>query len=183
MAHRKITTDMIRRHFGPYARIEKKLFGGFRVTTPTGGEVEIQQDGYTMHAGGHDVHSAMIMLGGEAWGGVTAQGPPEFILTMMAHGECTGVDVTPVVEPRSGCGAFILTVIVFFIVHGCAGQLGSPAAFVIASVAAGAVWSLMKNGRKREAQRQAQALRYTFPLVQGSARYSNDEDLRRGGLT
>ena len=48
---------------------------------------------------------------------------------MMAHGECTGVDVTPVVKPRSGCGAFILCVLVFMVVLGLAGKAGSPGAF------------------------------------------------------
>src|SRR5271168_4576627 len=123
MAQRKITETMIYKHFGPYARIEKKLFGGFVVRTPTGGHVEIYQDRHDFHAGGHDVHAALTTLGGEAWGGLTVRGSREYILTMMAHGECTGVDVTPVVEPRSGCGAFILTVIVFFIVQGLAGKL------------------------------------------------------------
>jgi hypothetical protein len=183
MAQRKITEAMIRKYFGLYASIEKKLFGGFRVTTPTGGDVEIQQDKYTIHAGGHDVHAAMAMLGGEAWGGITAQGPPEFIMAMMAHGEFTGVNVIPVVKPGSGCGAFILTVIVFLIVLGLTAKAGSPGATVIAALVAWWVWWLMKKGREREAQRQAQALRYTFPLIHGSARYSSDEDLRRGGLT
>jgi hypothetical protein len=183
MKRRETTEAMIRKYFGPYARIEKKLFGSFVVRTPTGGHVEIEQDKYTIHAGGHDVHAAMTILGGEAWGGITAQGSPEFILAMMAHGECTGVDVTPVVKPRSGCGAFILSVIVFLIVLGLAGKSGAPAGGIMAALAASGVWALMKRSRQREAQQQAQALRYTFPLVYGSARYSSDEDLRRGGLT
>jgi uncharacterized protein (DUF697 family) len=188
MAHRKkkITKAMIRRHFGSRAEIHEKFFGGFIVRMPGGGEVEIDQHEFKIHSGGDDVHQAMTTLGGEAWGGLTASGSAEEIMTMLAHGEASGVDVTPEVKPGCGCLSVFVTFLVFMLVLGMAGgagaATGSAGGFIVATLVAGWVWSLMNNARKREAQRQAQALRYPFPRVQGSARYSTDEDLQKGGL-
>jgi len=182
--HRKITAKMIHRYFGPDAGIEERLFGGFRVTTPTGGDVEITQTEYKLHAGGNDVYEALTLLSNEAWGGMTATGPHEHIVAMMAHGEALGVSVTPKIETGGGCLRVFVAPFVFMMVLGGVIAAGKDQgiALTAAALVTGWVWHSMKKAARREAQRQTQTLRYLFPRVQGSARYSSDEDLRNGGL-
>jgi hypothetical protein len=176
---------MIRRYFGPYAKIRERFFGGFWVTTPSGGDVEIGYGKCKVHAGGADVHEALVLLAAEAWGGMTVQGSAEYVMAMMAHGEATGVNVLPTLKPEGGCMSLFVTVLVFLIVLGIADGtelVAGPGECFIAAFAASIVWRLMRNAAKREARRRAQFLRFPFPYIHGRARYSDDEDLRRGGL-
>ena len=181
---RKITAKMIRRYFGPDAGIEERFFGGFRVTTPTGGEVEITQTEYKLHSGGNDVYEALTLLSNEAWGGMMASGAHEHIVAMMAHGEALGVPVTPQIKSGGGCLRVLVAPFVFMMALGGFISAGGDQGIALTAAALVTfwVWHSMKKAARREAQRQAQALRYLFPRVQGSARYSSDEDLRKGGL-
>jgi hypothetical protein len=172
-----ITRAMIRKCFGPHVTIRRKFFGGFRVTTPTGGEVEIDHHKCKIHAGGSDVYEAVTLLTADAWGDITAEGSAEFNMAMIAHGEALGVNVTPSVPTGCGCLNVLAAAIIFLFVLAITGG-----AFVLAGILAGIAWKLMADDDKREAQREAQAFRFPFPRIHGPARFSNDEDLRKGGL-
>ena len=182
---RKITYQMIQECFGPQAGIEEEFFGdGFRVTTPTGGDVKISQAKCEVHAGGDDVYEAVTRLSTEAWGGMTASGPPEAVAAFIAHGEALGMPVTPEVKAGGGCLRVLVAPFVFMMVAGAVSAAGGGPGigFVAAALVTGWVWNSMKESSEREGRRQAQALRYPFPRIHGSARYSSDEDLRKGGL-
>ena len=182
---RKITSEMIRKYFGPDAGIEEQFFGdGFRVTTTNGGEIEIGQTEFRIRAGGDDVYEAMTLLSAEAWGGLTARGSQENIMAFMAHGEALGVPVTPEVKVAGGCLRIFVAPFVFMMVAGTVECRGRSSHRVYCWRACDRLGLALDEEirRPREARRQAQALRYPFPRIHGSARYSSDEDLRKGGL-
>jgi hypothetical protein len=119
----------------------------------------------------------------EAWGHIRVFGPPEHVAAVMAHAEALGVPVTPEVKTGGGCLRILAAPFVFMIAAGAATTLGAGGGgFIIGGLVAAWVWHGMKKAADRDANRQAQALRYPFPRVHGSARYSTDEDLRKGGL-
>ena len=104
-------------------------------------------------------------------------------MAFMAHGEALGVPVTPEVKVAGGCLRVLVAPFVFMMVAGIVSAAGGPAiGFIAGGLVTGWVWNSMKKSAGREARRQAQALRYPFPRIHGSARYSSDEDLRKGGL-
>jgi hypothetical protein len=182
MAHKTITKAMIRKYFGPSAKIHGKFFGGFHVTTPTGGDLDITQKKFKIHTGGDDVHQAMTLLADEASGGeITVNGSAEGIVAMLAHAEALDVSVTPELKPGCGCLGLFVTILVFMIVLGIAGRESGAVGFVIAALVASWVWSLMKNSRKRDARRRAQALRYPFPRIHGGPRQATRENASQQG--
>jgi hypothetical protein len=180
---RKITPEMIRKYFGPDANVEERFFGGFRVTTRTGGDVEITQTETRLHAGGDDVYEALTLLSAEAWGGMTAFGPHEHVVAMMAHGEALGVSVTPQVKTGGGCLRIFAAPFVFMMALGGVSAAGGHPVigFSAAALVTGWVWNAMKKSAEREGRRQAQVLRYPHPRIHGGHRQATRDDAARQG--
>jgi hypothetical protein len=88
-----ITPEMICKYFGQSARINRGLMGGYRVTTPNGGEIKISQSNIDPIYGGSDVYRAAVLLANEAWGGGKVNGPAAFKLAVIAHSEAEGINM------------------------------------------------------------------------------------------
>ena len=87
-----ITPEMIRKYFGQSAEITS-FMGRYTVKTARGGEIKITQSNINPIYGGREVYRATALLANEAWGGGTVNGPAEFKLAMIAHGEAEGVNM------------------------------------------------------------------------------------------
>ena len=169
-----ITPEMIQPHFGASARITSFL-GRYTVKTARGGEVKISQSNINPICGGSDVYRAAVLLSNEAWGGGRVNGPADFKLATLAHGECEGVDVR--VKER---GLFARTVVAALI-----GFIGidllspGPWAFVWLIVTF-VIWLLLMRGAKRRAQNEMDQMSNRYPRTGGDAHEANDEDLKKG---
>ena len=180
--YKRITKEMVRRHFGSRARIRWIALGAWRVTTQTGGDVTITQTKIRLRSGGDDVYRACVLLAGEAWGGgVANRGSREFMLGAVAHGEAWNVPVRPDYTKR-GAGAKRFFV-AFFIVLGAVkiGIAQSNEGMVFALALAFAVYFAMRHRAKREAQGEAERMGYHYPRVQGTAGAASRDDLERKG--
>jgi hypothetical protein len=177
---KKITKKLIREHFGKRAVIKRKLFGDFHITTPDGGDVELSQTSFKIHAGGKDVYRAMVSLGNDVWGRITVHGPTEHVLSMMAHGEMGGVDIIP--EVRTG-GGFLRFFLVFF-VFAIALYLSEPGERLgpmsVATLVNLVIWKWRKKAELRAARRAGQVYRDLQPDVYGSTRETTHDDAVRG---
>ena len=180
-ARKRITAKMIRRHFGREAEIEEKLFGGFRVTTPTGGDLEIDQTIVKPHAGGEDVYRAMIGLCAEAWNDMVVSGPHEHVIASMAHGEAAGVNVLPAVEGSGGCLRFFVATLVFLFVFGLciAAGIHEFLALIIAGAVSYLASKRVRKVQSRNALRRGQPYRFQYPSVHGDEREASREDAKR----
>ena len=186
---KRITPEMIKKYFGVDAKIERRLGGVFLVRTATGGEIEITRDRIRPHLGGEDVYRAMTLLASEAWGGLKASGPREHILACMAHGEALGVMVTPVTkQPGAGCArlwvAFMLALIglpVSWFASFIWGETGKSAGLGGTVIAVVLIWGVMAKAQKEAERRQAQELRFIYPVHHGTPRDASREDLEDGG--
>lgn len=172
-----ITAEMIRKYFGQNARITG-FAGRFKVRTANGGEIKISQSNIEPIFGGSDVYSACVRLSQEAWGGGQVYGDSaESKLSLLAHGEAEGVNLR--VAERGGFGrAFVAGLI--FIVGWNVFDLSYPS-LLISGVIALVVWLLLKRGAKRQAQREAERLGYTFPRVGSAPRGAAHDDAERKG--
>jgi hypothetical protein len=178
-----ITAELIRKHLGPRASIKRRLFGGFNVTTPTGGEIEIHQRTYKIYCGGDDVYHAMMSLTAEAWDSISVQGPPEHILATMAHGDALGIPVIPEVKASGGCLRFIVASIVFVFAAGffVGDSQDSFRGICVGAFAAWLVWGFIKRRQQRNARRRAQRYRFQYPQTHGGERRASREDARETG--
>jgi hypothetical protein len=185
----RITIELIKRHFGNDVKIKKSLGGVFRVTTPTGGSIEIKQDGFRLYGGGEDVYRAITLLAADCWGGFKASGPREHILACMAHGEALSVQVTPDgKQSGGGCarisGAFMVAMI-GLPASGIAFLFGGDdAAHVgmgITAIAVLVLWLLMAREQKEQERRRSQEMRSIFPVVHGLPRDASLDDADRQG--
>ena len=169
-----ITPEMIRTYFGQSARITS-FMGRFTVRTPRGGEVKITQSNINPIYGGREVYRATALLADEAWGGGTVNGPAEFKMAMIAHGEAEGVNMR--VKERWYARAIVSFLIAFL---GIAFSGPGPAPFFWLFVG-GVVWLLLKRGAKRRAERETDQMGFPFPITGGDAREASDEELKKGG--
>jgi len=184
---KRITAEMIKKYFGVDAEIERRLGGVFLVRTATGGEIEITRDRIRPHLGGEDVYRAMTLLASEAWGGIKASGPREHILACMAHGEALGVKVTPITKQAGGgCArlwmAFMIAMIglpASWIASFIWGQTGKSVGIGVTVVAIVLVWELMARYQKQEERRQAQEMRFIYPIQHGTPRDASRDDAER----
>jgi hypothetical protein len=185
---KRITPEMIKKHFGADVGIERRLSGIFLVRTSTG-ELEIKQDGFRIHTGGEDVYRSITLLAGEAWGGLKANGPREHILACMAHGEVLGVDVTPDVKQKGGCCARICVTFLVAMIGWPASwiaslfwdETGKYAGLGITGLAIVVLWQLMARDQKEQERRQAQEMRFIYPVHHGTPRDASTDDLEEGG--
>jgi hypothetical protein len=182
-----ITKTMIRKHFGEDCEVRRKLFGGFNVTTPTGGDVDIKGHKISVHSGGEDVYQAMVSLAAEAWGSVTAFGPDDHVLATMAHGEALDVQVTPIVEDSgTGCLRFFLAILMlvigFWIVTSVA---TTPNEQIVGGIIALLVTvktdGFLKKAAKRAERRAGQKYRNLQPNIHGGRRDASRDDAKRKG--
>jgi hypothetical protein len=170
-----ITPDMVRKYFGRSAKISS-FAGRYTVKTPNGGKVKISQSKITTVYGGSDVYRAVVLLEGEAWGGCKVNGPPEFKLAMIAHGEAEGVNVQ--VGERGRWARMIVSVLVAWVGI----TLSDPGVWTFVwLLVSGGVWRLMKCIAKRQAQEEADQLGFAFPRVGGDPRDALREDAEREG--
>jgi hypothetical protein len=178
-----ITKKMICRRFGDDTKIQTKFFGGHNITTPTGGDVDIDDDGFRIHCGGEDVYRAIVLLGSDAWGHLTVYGSNDHVMATMAHGEALGVKVTPIVkEGGAGCLRFFLATLVFFICLGMTARAGgSEGAFLLSLLVAWGVSRLLRKREERAERRRGQRYRYAYPRIHGENREASREDASREG--
>jgi hypothetical protein len=169
-----ITPEMIRKYFGQNARITS-FMGRYTVKTARGGEVKITQSNINPVYGGADVYRAVALLANEAWGGGQVNGPAEFKLAMLAHGEAEGVKMH--IAERWYARAIVSFLVAFI---GMAFSGPGPAPFFWLFVG-GVVWLLLKPGAKRQAQRETDQMGFPFPITGGDAKEVSDEDLKKGG--
>ena len=184
-ANSRITIERIRKHFGPRASVRRTAFGGYRIATPSGGEVEFTQKNFNIHCGGDDVYAATMALAAEAWGGVEVQGPSEHIIASMAHGDALGINVIPEVKGSGGCLRFFIAAIAFIVGVGIAARTGTdvdvlPALFV-GGAAAVVMWKYVKKIQKRNARRRAQPYRFQYPQAYGDDRTASHDEARDKG--
>lgn len=184
-----ITAEMIKKHFGPDAAIERRLGGVFRVNTPRGGEIEIDQTRFRVHTGGEQIYAAMTLLGAEAWGGLTVSGPREHILAFLAHGDALGVNVT-IRQERSGSGclricAALIGAVVAIPAYLLASVFGAENAGQVAIGAAVVATILMlgiiSREQKENERRRIQELYFLYPRQHGLPRDASHDDAQRGG--
>lgn len=180
--YRRITKEMVRRHFGSRARIWCVGLGAWRVTTPTGGDVTITQTRLRLRAGGDDVYRACVLIAGEAWGGgVAGPGSREFMLGAVAHGEAWNVPIRPQYTKRgAGAGRFLICLLIVFL----AAKIGfaqSDEGMLVTLAFAGIVYLVMRQSDKQKAEKEAERMGYHYPRVQGSAGAASRDDLGRKG--
>lgn len=175
---KRLTKDLIRKYFGRGARIRSRWFAdGYKVTTPSGGELLISAKEFTIVIATDDVMHSMTLLGYELWGGITANGSREFIMAQMAHGEALGVNVRPGIKR----GWFWRTVMITCVIYGAFAAInGDDDGIILVLFAAWILW-LMKRSAKRKLQQLAAEVGFNFPRVHGTAGASSDEDLEREG--
>jgi hypothetical protein len=171
-----ITPEMIRKYFGPGARITG-FAGRYTVRTANGGEVKISQTNIDPVYGGSDVYRAAVLLSDEAWGGGEVYGgSAEFKLAVLAHGEAEGVNLR-VAERGWLSRAFVAALIVVIGSNVLDKSYHGP---TISAVIALLVWLLMKRAAKRRAQRESEQLGFAFPRTGGDPRDASREDAERG---
>jgi hypothetical protein len=166
-----ITPEMIRKYFGQNARITRRIADGWRVRTANGGEIKISQSNINPVYGRADVYRAAVLLANDAWGGGTVNGPPDFMLAMLAHGENESVNLR--VRERGAVARAVVACLI--VVIGC--KVIDP---VVCGVIALLVWLLMKWAAKRQAEHETDQMGFNFPRST-DAREATDEDLREGG--
>lgn len=171
----RITPEMLRACFGPDAAIRKRL-GWFRVTTRDGGEVKINDHHINPVRVSRRAWAGCVRLAGEAWGGGTVNGPPDFKLAAMAWAESEGVNMR-VAEPGRWARFFVAATILFLGCNIADDGLG----VAITGLVALAVWLLMRGAAKRQAQLETDQMSFPFPNAGGDAEEANDEDLKKGG--
>lgn len=180
--HKPVTRDLIRKHFGKSARISG-FCGHYRVKTRTGGEVEISSRKMKIIFGGDDTYKAVTLLGGEMWGSIEVTGGSrEFTLASLAHGEAWGV---PVHADYSDKGAAFFRVVVFLLILGFGLHMGADKDTTTLLVTVGGavvMFAALKRSARQKEQAKAEAMGFNYPRVQGNARFSDDEDLEKGGL-
>jgi hypothetical protein len=182
-----ITKKMIRKHFGEDCQVRRKFFGGFNVTTATGGDVEIKGDKINLHCGGADVYQAMVSLAADAWGGLTAFGPDDHVLATMAHGEQLDVQVTPIVEDSgTGCLRFFVAIVMLAIGFWIVGSFATTTneqivGGIIAVIVTLKMDGLLKKAEKRAERRRGQKYRNLHPKVHGGRRDASRDDAQRKG--
>jgi hypothetical protein len=184
---------LIERHFGPDARIERKLFGGYRIIAPFG-EVEIKDDGFENIVGDGDMYQATLLFARERWGIVRVTGSAQHVMACMAHGKELGVDVVPLGD--TGQEAFEVAV-PCALVGFCLGMFfGMFFGAFFDDVTAGVLYGgfigayafgsfghfLIKKAEERDARQIGQQYRDIFPETYGSERRANHEAARRKGL-
>lgn len=169
-----ITPEMIRKYFGPNARITSFL-GRYTVKTARGGEVKISQSNINPLYGGAEVYRAAVLLANEAWGGGKVNGPADFKMAMLAHGEAEGVNMH--VAERWYARA-IVSFLIAFVGIGFSGPGPWPFFWLFVG---GVVWLLLKRGAKRQAQRETDQMGFPYPRTGGDAKEASDEDLKKGG--
>jgi hypothetical protein len=169
-----ITPEMIRRYFGQSARITS-FMGRYTVKTARGGEIKITQSNINPIYGGREVYRATALLASEAWGGGTVNGPAEFKLAMIAHGEAEGVNMR--VKERGAVARLVVAFLVAWV--GIAFSGPGPWPFVCLFVGV-VLWLLLRSGAKRRAERETDQMGFPFPTTGGDAREASDEDLKKG---
>jgi|HubBroStandDraft_6_1064221.scaffolds.fasta_scaffold695353_2 hypothetical protein len=180
---------ILQKHFGPDASIEPMLFGGWRISTRTGGEVEFTGEKFENIIGGSDVYRGVVGAGSELWGGtISVDGPSSHILTALAHGDDQGVIIQPTIkDATSGCLKFLAVVAIFGISAGIASaHMGGWQSLALGAVVAGGVMSLINpswnKAANRAARRRGQKYLDAFPQVHGSDRVANRDAARDKGL-
>jgi hypothetical protein len=183
------TVTFLRRHFGEDASIEPLLFGGWRITTRTGGEVVFTGEEFKNFIGGADVYRGMVSAGKERWGTIAVHGHAHHIMTALAHGEEQDAIVQPTIENESaGClKAFVVMLLYGVSVWIASRYMESPADWVVGAVATGGLWLLINPAWEaavtRAARQRGQQYVDAFPKVHApSERMTRYEDARRKGL-
>jgi len=170
-----ITREMIQKHFGHDARITS-FMGRYTVKTARGGEVKITQSNINPIYGGRDVYRATVLLANEAWGGGSVNGPPEFKLAMLAHGDASGVNMR--VKERGAVARLVFAFLVAWIGIAFSGPGPWPFVWLFVGVV---LWLLLRNGAKRRAQLETDQMGFPFPTTGGDAKEASDEELKKGG--
>lgn len=167
------------------AKIRSRFFGGFKVTTPSGGDFEIDSNDHTViHVGGSDDHANLVRMYRDVFGNVTVDGNPQVIANVIAHGAVEGVPVIPEVKKSGdGCLRYIAVFLAFFIALGFFGQFSDNGVvpFILAIGVAGAVSNAMKDRETRKQRRRGQQYRDAMPRVHGGRREVSRRDAERQG--
>lgn len=187
MAHR-MKAKLIQRHFGKHAKVRRKLFGGFNVTTPGGGDIDISDEEFTIHSGGEEVYRSVVSLASEAWGGLTVWGGADHVMATIAHADALGtIQVTPVVKDSGdGCLRFVIAIFLLSITssiiwHFAKTELQQLGGIALALFFTLAINRLIKKSQERAERRRGQKYRHLYPTVHGGKRDADREDADRQG--
>jgi hypothetical protein len=90
----RLTADLLRKHFGKNARISARWFAsGYRVKTPSGGEVLVSGRKFEVVSGDDEIYRACTLLSKDLWGSMTVYGNHEQLMAFTAQGEVCNVAV------------------------------------------------------------------------------------------
>jgi hypothetical protein len=183
------TVAFLHRHFGEDAWIRPLLFGGWRITTRTGGEVVFTGGTFDHLIGGSDVYRGVVSAGKELWGTIAVDGRAQHIMTSLAHGEEQDAIVQPTIrEDNEGCLKVLAVVVGYGISFGIASfYMNTTAAYVAAAIVTVGIGLLInpiwEEAATRAARKRGQQYVDAFPKVHApSERMANYEEARRKGL-
>jgi hypothetical protein len=182
MPDKEITREMVLKYL-PDAQIENMFLGGWRVTTPRGCEMEID-DGIQVHSGGSEVIRAFVFLCAETYGdNFTVYGPDDFIMAVMAHAAANGINVIPAVKDSGdGCLKVLVALATFGAVAGIVGGFfGAACGIAAGAVSSVFVWQRLAKVLERHERRRGQRYRHLGPEVLGSDRKADRDMAKKKG--
>lgn len=90
----QITRELLRKYFGPTARIRGGwFFDWFTVTMPSGASVEIASDGRMKNFRGSEIYPMTSLLARDLFGSVTVSGNAQHVMMVALHGQPIGLEV------------------------------------------------------------------------------------------
>jgi hypothetical protein len=183
------TVAFLRKHFGEDAVIQPLLFGGWRITTRSGGEIVFTGDHFKDFIGGSDVYRGFVSAGKELWGAIAVNGPAQHIMTSLAHGEEQNAIVQPTIrDDNAGCLKVLAVVVGYGISFAIASlYMNATAAYVAAAIVTVGLGLLInpvwEEAATRAARKRGQQYVDAFPKVHApSKRMADYDDARRKGL-
>ncbi len=184
MPDKEITREMVLKYL-PDAFIEDMFLGGWRVTTPGGGELEID-DAIQFHSGGPEVIRAFVLLSAETYGdNFTVSGPDDFTVSVMQHAALNHINAVPLVKDSGdGCLKVLVALVTFGVVAGIVGGFfGAVFGFPAGAVSSVFVWNRLAKALERQERRRGQKYRHTYPEVLGSDREADRyEAIKKGWI-
>jgi hypothetical protein len=176
--------------FGEDARIEHKLFGGLRIITRLGDQVEFisPKKGFRNYVGGPELYRSALLMMRHISGTVVVKGSSDHIIACMAYGRELGIKVIPQGETTSGgkltIGAAGISWICSYPVSGFIWNSldGIWISALVASLVAVSVHPYFKRVAQQDAAREGQQYRDIFPEIHGSDRRASRDAARQRGL-
>ena len=91
--HPQITKDLLKKYFGPAARINGGWGFGFTVKMASGASVEIAADGEMKNFRGSEIYPPAMQLMRDLFGSCTVSGNAQHVMLAALHGQPLGVEV------------------------------------------------------------------------------------------